>query len=317
MVGNRTFLFLLLVLMAPGGSGTFAGPKKIRAAPSKVTKKRRNQFDSVVVTKYDVGEAKKIFARVEIIDKKHPMDSRNAYEDMVKKANIARRSGVTLTAVERSNLWNRFSKKFAIVGGMSEFCQKNGISDKFLVSFLENWFLWQRFFSESLRRSAFSEMSESIIADYMEYNGIGVTKTKYNLTEVVANYSNLGEKQKIAQELDRIRERLNSGRDEPDHREPLSAKVTKLDPIFENDLTEAVLRNIKNLGINEVCKPFCIGGNSGRCFVFRVDGKETFRDVDEQKKLEITNVLFGELLNNRIKGALRDYSDIAMVVHRY
>ncbi|MDR1425845.1 MAG: hypothetical protein LBI70_02530 [Rickettsiales bacterium] len=321
MVKNKIFIFLILLFAFDCRHAAFGAHQKKTMAVyrRKFTKKRKNKFNSILVTKYDVEQVTKLFIHMGEA-KKNTNDSsksRSFYEDMLKKANIARKNGISLSALEKTGLWRGFSREFNIVGSMNDFCTKNKISAEFLTNFLENRSLWHKYFSSVLKRLAFFEVNENIISDYAESQGANDYKTRYDLTEIVAKYASPREKTWALAEMNKLYKMLNSGKSELESSVPTGVEVMKLDFIFEDDLSKAMSQNIKNLKINGICRPFCTGEEKGYCFILRIDGKELVKDANEQKKMILADSIFNKFLNNRVEGLLRDYSSIAAVAHKY
>ncbi|MDR3078669.1 MAG: hypothetical protein LBU15_01380 [Rickettsiales bacterium] len=292
--------------------------KERRKFPSRAKNKKKEQFDSVVVTTYDVAEAGKIFAKIGSGGRKSGVSGRSAYEETLKKANIARRNRISLTSLEKVELWRSFSKAFGILGDRDRFCREIGVSDQFLQSFMEDWLLWQKHLDKNLRRAAISDLGENIISDQLECRGIGILKKKYDLTELAMGYSSVEEKREARKRLDGLWKRLTSGDGEFSAAELGPVRVTKLNSIFKDDLSERIGNSLRGLREGEATRPLCIGDARGSCLMLRVDREESRREeVDEQTKLVVTSAIFGELLENKTKEALGDYSALAMVVHRH
>ncbi|MDR1494902.1 MAG: hypothetical protein LBI29_02595 [Rickettsiales bacterium] len=341
MIRSKIFLILLLLSRITGNDGALGSSVKVagiafdggrvmerfakignlenqRKLKPQARKKKKEQFNAVVVTEYDANEASRIFARTGAIDKTSKTNSdRSAYEDLLKKANIARRNEVSLSSVEKADLWRQFSASFNIPEKMDNFCRENRVDNKFLLNFMEDWSLWQKYLSERLRRMVFLGLSENVISDHMEYKRASAMRKKYDLSEMSANYNNDREKKEILKKLDELREKLALGQTEFNSAELGPAKMTELGSIFDDDLSKAVAGHIKSLEVSGVSKPFCSGDYKGSCFIFRMNIKESIMSVDEQRKPGIANAVFDELLKNRVEGMLRDYSGVAMVVHRY
>jgi hypothetical protein len=265
------------------------------------------------VTEYDLSEFKKVLALVNVnISSEEIKAGKNldrSYVDIVTKANIARRNGITLTAEEKSNLWFSISAKSGEPTNINDFCKRNKVSKKFLESFLEDLLLWQKHLNENLKRLVAGEVDEGLILDYMEYNGVGTEKTAYDLTKISLGYVDSKQQAKVMSILNKV---YNRFRDKKSNFKLENFKNTgpeKLVAISETELNSTIVKNLKNVAVGDATRPFCTAGvERGTCFIFMVDRKELTHGVNEYKKMNVTEMVFSRILENKIEEVLEDYS---------
>ncbi|GHU28172.1 hypothetical protein FACS1894152_5680 [Bacilli bacterium] len=279
-------------------------------------KKVESPFDSITATNYDKSQTEKILKATtgNKQEKEHRMGNDSTYVAMKKRANIAEKSNVTLSDAEKTQLWSEFSRQYGITGTMEEFCKTNKIDMKALMEFLKNKYLWEKFIGEHLLRTVRSKFNEKIVSDYMEYRGVGVSKNKYDLARISIDYANSKQKNEALDKLIKMTGEFNN-KNADSHSKQFDANgAIKIDSVFEDDLHKDIAENIKHIEVGEVGKPVCQGSEKGSCFIFMVNKKELYSEVDETKKVKVANAVFSKLMNNKEQELLRDYSSRTRVV---
>jgi hypothetical protein len=312
---NKIFTFPLLLMMVLYVlvSRTWAAVKSPK--PSDIVA----FIDPIVVTEFDMEECRKIFkivninAEIEKVNGKENIDK--SCLNMVERANIARKSGVSLTEEEKSGLGSSLSLKSGNVVNIDDFCKKNGVSRKFLDNFLENLVLWQKHLAENIKRVVAGEVDERLIRDYMEYMGVSSEKTIYDLSKISIGYMDSEQRAKAMTTLNRIHDRLSNKKADfkPENFE--HSKVEKITAIPETELHDTIVKNLKSVAVGDATRPFCIGNEKGTCLIFIVEKKELTRSVDEHEKTNVTEMVFSRVLENKIEKILENYSNETKIIY--
>jgi ACT domain-containing protein len=302
----QIFLFTALILAALGGRAS-------KAAKPSESSDIFASIDQTVVTKYDVDEFKKVFALVNInisaedIGAGGKLDE--SYINVVKKANIARRNGVSLTDGEKSRLWLSVSMKSGNSMSIDSFCEKNKIGRKFLDGFLENLVIWQKHLNENIKRLVAGEVSEELIQDYIEYSGSSAGKVVYDLSRISLSYMDSDQRSKAMLTLNRAYSKLENKNSSFKLENLEHVKPEKIVAIPEADLHAIAANSLKNVAVGGVTKPFCIGNEKGTCFIFMVEKREIVYDEDTYKKMNVVETVFSRVLENRVEKELENYSN--------
>ncbi|MDR2077685.1 MAG: hypothetical protein LBP39_01820, partial [Rickettsiales bacterium] len=250
MLKNKTSTILYVLILAVLNNRTFAAEKYSK--PSNIVA----FIDSTVVTSYDLEEFKKVIKLVNIsISSEEISEGKNldeSYINIVKKANIARKNGISLTKEEKSRLWFSISTKSGDSADINSFCRVNKVSRKFLDSFLEDLVLWQKHLNENIKRLVAGEIDENLISDYMEYIApSGSEKTIYDLSRVSLGYADPEQRAKAMLTLNRTYSKLKDKKSVFKLENLEHTKVEKIMAIPENELHSVIIKNLKNVEVGD------------------------------------------------------------------
>ncbi|MDR1499153.1 MAG: peptidyl-prolyl cis-trans isomerase [Rickettsiales bacterium] len=280
---------------------------------------RRQKFDvvavvnSIAITKYDLDNLLLILK-----DKKLTYERvLEIYIDTLKKRIVAENNGVTVEKNEKNSLWSIFSSNFKTTLLVDEFCEREGIDKNFLLYFLEGNYLWLKYVELNLKRDI--KVSEDEINSVFEYFSKDGPVAKYNLSEIVLHYKDHGQRREVLKKINNIYDSINKenfGSVAFTVSQSNSAKNNGLVGwLLENELNTDVISKIRNVSDNSIVKPFCIGKESGTCFIFMVNEIQRNTYITENEKTEIRNYVHSKILEQKIRNLLFEWNDKIVVVN--
>jgi hypothetical protein len=276
--------------------------------------------DSVAITQYDLNSLSNM---INYNSKSNQNDKKKVsgevlemYVDTLKKRAIAESNNVVLEKNERDNLWNIFSRNFNTALSIDEFCSKNKINKDTLLYFFESNYLWMKYIEHNLKRNI--KVSDDDVNSYVEYLNKDSSGIKYNLSELVLFFEEKGQKTKTLNRLKNIS--INSDNFDVIAFSTSQSSTAKNNGLIgwlaENEINEVVFEKIKNLNKNSITEPFCIGDDSGLCFIFKVNDIKKDVNISEGEKNNVKNYIFSKSLEQKIKDTIFKYNDKINVVYK-
>ena len=279
--------------------------------------------NELAITKYDLDNLIRVYYGKNMAKNKLTNglynEILNNYIDILKKRIIVLNSNVTLDEIEKKSLWDVFYKNFKVKNNVSleDFCKKNLIDKDLFLFFLESNYLWLKYVEINIKPKVKVENYINDVSDYMAKTDKIV---RYNLSEIVLYYNDLENKKEILNKINSIYKLLNNKNFDTiafSMSQSISAKNNGLIGwVYENELSEIVLNNIKNLNINTFSKPFCIGNDNGSCIIFKINNKEDIINQSEDTKNGIMNYIFGQVLENNIRNILNSNKNKIKVIYK-
>lgn len=273
--------------------------------------------NDIPITKYDLNNIKIILQSKKDNTIDLTYDNVLEYQiELIKKKIIAERSDITLNNNEKKELWNIFSKNFTSENftTIENFCNNKNINIEILNSLLENNYIWLKYVEQVLKPKI--KINDNYVDSVMELQNINRVKIKYNLSEIVLFYKNLNEKNNTKQKINDIYSNLtikNFSKVAFSLSKSSSAKNNGLIGwIYEDELDESIVENIKNLDKNSFSKPFCIGESSGLCMIFMINDKDIIKNQQTNMVNNVRNYIFNQMLEINIRNILDD-NDIKIV----
>ena len=249
-------------------------------------------IDNIAITSYDLNNYKKI------LTKENGLDD---YLLMLKRRLIAIKNNVEISKQEKELLAknkNELAKQLGI---------KKNLNSDFLIFVIESNYLWSKYVETILKPSI--NVTDSYIDNVVEYMDKENIKIKYNLSEIVLYYSNIEQKVKAEEKIDKIYKKLTTNnflKIAKNYSQSLSAKDGGLMGwVFESDLNKDVISILKDID-GDTTEPICIGDNSGMCVIFKINEKEKIFDISHDLRLQIKNFIFFQLLENKIMDVLNN-----------
>lgn len=313
MTKNSFFSFLFVISFLP-----ICSKAKITKSKSYTILAKINE---IAITKHDLDSYIKINSK-NYNNKSKESNYKKALDDFIdlnKKYIIAKRNGIVIDKKEETNLWIALSVKIGTNKDAKTFCIDNNIGIAFLNSVMEKYYIWEKYIEVYIKRNI--NLNKESILEYVECSDKNSIKIKYNISEIVIKYNNLDKKKKVEDTLYDVYNKITNKKISFENAIKSVSNLTNVKNngnvgwIFDSDFSPLFLDNIKNLQKGELSKPFCVGENTGSCFIILINDKEKYIDVSEQEKIKITKELYNEILNNKIKSNLNKYNDEIKVTY--
>ncbi len=274
----------------------------------------RNDFEiianvnNIAITKYDLNNFIFItnYSENKKINNKIYNESLENYIDVLKKRIIAEKNKIELTKEEKDNLWYIFSKNLNTDLTIDKFCKKNKLDKKFVLYFFESNYLWYKYVETVLKQGI--EIDDTTINNVLEFIAQKQFIIRYNLSEIVLYFKSKEQKIEVLNRLNNIYSSLNLknfGLTAFSVSQSSSAKNNgNLGWLFESELNIEIIKALKNSQKNSIVKPFCIGDNTGVCFIFKINDKEKRININENEKNNVINYIFSRILGEKIRNVI-------------
>lgn len=313
MIKSSFFSFLFVISLLP-----IYSKAKITESKSYTILAKINE---IVITKHDLDSYIKINSK-DYSNKSKEYNYQKALNDFIdlnKKYIIAKKSGIVIDKKEKTNLWITLSVKIGTKKDAETFCKENNIDRVFLNSVMEKYYLWEKYLDIYIKRNI--NLNEESVLEYAEYLNKNDIKIKYNISEIVINYNNLDKKKKAKDIIEDVYNKITNKKISFEKAVKSVSNSTNLKNngnigwVFDSNFSPLFLHNIKNLQKGELSKPFCIGENTGSCFIILINDKEKYIDISDQEKTKIAKELHNKLLNKKIESNLNKYNDEIKVIY--
>lgn len=243
------------------------------------------------------------------------------YITLLEKSIVAKKIGITLDKKEDRTCWNAFSSQMDTKKDLQSFCKDNKIDENFVKSLVDKNCLWQKYINEVLRRGI--TMNEQMVTEYAEYKDRKNIRTRYNVAEIMINFSNVDRKNEALSTLEDIRIKIVDNKlsfekaAKSFSQSSSAADGGKTGWVDDSTHSKLFLDNLKTLKKGELSPVFCLGNTAGACFLIRLDDRTKSVKLSNRQKMELANELGKNMMDGKERDAvLRSIDDIRVVYFR-